>query len=361
MGPKLRQKWASVVETSTQEVDRTNATIIGGVVGLVLCALQAAAFTMAYPTALVGPFGWVLAGVVLTAAAIGSWSLVDREEALTSRQLWIMCLVGMADVAIIAALSGSQSERDLMVLPIVFAATIQPPRRALGAMVLADLLTLVLVVGASFDGQARQHLLFDVLLWAALGVLGFVLFSRLRGQRSEQRSERTALVDLARLDPLTELGNRRALKAALEREEARVARAGGTCAVAFFDLEAFKQINDRHGHRTGDRCLEKVAAVLRTSLRRPDEAFRWGGDEFVVLLPGASSSTAQVAVERLREAIAEADATAVGPLRTRWGVAEFGAGTSAQDAVAAADLELLERKGARLDRSLIDQALDSIS
>ncbi len=353
-------KWASVVEASTQEVDRTNATILGGVVGLVLCALQAVAFTMGSPTEGVGPFGWVLAGVVLTAAAIGSWSLVDREEALTARQLWIMCLIGMADVAVIAGLTGSQSERDLMVFPIVFAATIQPPGRALGAMVLADSLTLVLVVGASFDRQAREHLLFDVLLWAALGVLGFVLFSRLRVQRSEQRSERTALVELARLDPLTELGNRRALKAALEREEARVARAGGTCAVAFFDIEAFKQINDRHGHRTGDRCLQAVATVLRASLRRPDEAFRWGGDEFVVLLPAASTSSAQVAVERLREAISGADAAKVGQLRTRWGVAEFGGGTSAQDAVAAADLELLERKGARLDRSLVDQALDSI-
>ena len=101
----------------------------------------------------------------------------------------------------------------------------------------------------------------------------------------EQRRARDAAIRLSTIDNLTGLFNRTFFFAAVEREIARSARSGRGFCLLMMDLDELKQINDRHGHFFGDRVLRGVGEVIREGGRRIDTAARYGGDEFVVLLP----------------------------------------------------------------------------
>jgi diguanylate cyclase (GGDEF)-like protein len=93
------------------------------------------------------------------------------------------------------------------------------------------------------------------------------------------------------------LGNRRAF-------DERVAEATGEIVLGIGDLNRFKQINDVHGHLVGDACLTAVGAVLARHARREDRVFRWGGDEFAVLLPATPPDVAREVFARLEAAVA---------------------------------------------------------
>lgn len=110
---------------------------------------------------------------------------------------------------------------------------------------------------------------------------------------------------MARTDALTGLLNRRAFLDEFERESSRAQRDGSLLCMLSMDLDHFKQVNDRYGHRTGDALLCSVAEVLRTSLRRGDLVGRLGGEEFGALLPRTNESQAATLAERLRELIAQ--------------------------------------------------------
>jgi diguanylate cyclase (GGDEF)-like protein len=101
-------------------------------------------------------------------------------------------------------------------------------------------------------------------------------------------------------DQLTGLPNRRALEEQLPRELSRAAREGGELALAMLDLDHFKAFNDLHGHLAGDRLLERAAAVWQQVLRPYDTLARFGGEEFMVILPGCNLTAASSIVERLR-------------------------------------------------------------
>ncbi|HEY6538272.1 MAG TPA: sensor domain-containing diguanylate cyclase [Candidatus Dormibacteraeota bacterium] len=108
------------------------------------------------------------------------------------------------------------------------------------------------------------------------------------------------LEQLAMTDSLTGLHNRHVLEDALARELQRAERTERPCSVLFCDLDNFKQVNDRFDHATGDQILQQVAAVIRQRLRRGDLAARYGGDEFVVLLPETDLAAAVAVAEDLR-------------------------------------------------------------
>jgi diguanylate cyclase (GGDEF)-like protein len=115
------------------------------------------------------------------------------------------------------------------------------------------------------------------------------------------------LVVKALRDPLTSLYNRRAFEEIAFREISGASRTGLGLSVAIFDIDHFKQINDRHGHAAGDAVLCAVAATLRHNLRDEDFVCRWGGDEFCALLPRAKREQAQKVAERILHAIEELD------------------------------------------------------
>jgi diguanylate cyclase (GGDEF)-like protein len=114
----------------------------------------------------------------------------------------------------------------------------------------------------------------------------------------------TAMVeDLANTDPLTNVLNRRAFSRAFEQEFNRAQRFSSSFALLMLDIDHFKQVNDRHGHMAGDEVLLAAAHNIKSSTRGIDLIGRWGGEEFVILLPGANAATAQIVGERIRAAI----------------------------------------------------------
>lgn len=104
-------------------------------------------------------------------------------------------------------------------------------------------------------------------------------------------------------DDLTGLYNARYLDVVLESEIRRADRFGLQFCLLFIDLDGFKPVNDQHGHLSGSSCLKQVAEVIRDSVREVDVALRYGGDEFVVLLLGATSAKGMLAAERVRRRI----------------------------------------------------------
>ena len=112
------------------------------------------------------------------------------------------------------------------------------------------------------------------------------------------------LESLSITDPLTHLPNHRALVAALDAAAAHARRSHEPCALLFLDIDHFKSINDTYGHPIGDAVLCEFAACVRASLREEDTLGRWGGEEFLALLPGTALSEALSIAERVRTAVA---------------------------------------------------------
>lgn len=127
---------------------------------------------------------------------------------------------------------------------------------------------------------------------------------RLAGQVRSLKASLQAYREVALTDPLSGLPNRRALEDALSRECARAAREGTAVSAIMLDLDGFKQINDQHGHAAGDEALRRYAQLLRRLCRRYDFLGRWGGDEFLIILPVWAPQAWRCA-ERLRAAVAQ--------------------------------------------------------
>jgi diguanylate cyclase (GGDEF)-like protein len=150
------------------------------------------------------------------------------------------------------------------------------------------------------------------------------------------------LREAARVDPLTGVANRLRLEEDLEMVAGRDAGRGEGAAL-MIDIDRFKDYNDRHGHIAGDDVLRRVADALAANTRPSDRVYRFGGEEFLVLLPGASIIDALAVAERQRAAVAELGIRTDRPDRTEGdevvtisvGVAPLGAGTSGQPAARA--------------------------
>ncbi|MGA7828432.1 MAG: GGDEF domain-containing protein, partial [Geobacteraceae bacterium] len=113
------------------------------------------------------------------------------------------------------------------------------------------------------------------------------------------------LLEISHTDHLTGLYNRRYMMDILAKEFLRTARTGSSLSFLIIDLDYFKEINDKYGHNEGDLVLERAATVFRDQLRCYDTPVRFGGDEFVAVLPEASLADAQVVAERIRKALDE--------------------------------------------------------
>jgi diguanylate cyclase (GGDEF)-like protein len=155
--------------------------------------------------------------------------------------------------------------------------------------------------------------------------------------------ERQALVD-----GLTGLANRRQCEETLASELARLERFGGPLAVVFADLDWFKEVNDRHGHPSGDAVLREFAQLLRETLRDVDLAGRWGGEEFLLILPGTDLAGGAQVAERIRQALVgrivlSADASPI-PVTASFGVAATPPASTAAELFSAADAALYEAK-----------------
>ena len=131
------------------------------------------------------------------------------------------------------------------------------------------------------------------LFW--IGFMVFVVAVGIATAGKWALTEVTALVD-----PLTELSRRHVLEDALRRETDRMRRTGGSLALVMVDLDFFKQVNDAHGHRTGDEVLARVGRLLRATARNIDLPARFGGEEFAVLLADSTVEGAAAFADRFR-------------------------------------------------------------
>ena len=166
------------------------------------------------------------------------------------------------------------------------------------------------------------------------------VIARFAGHQIVQSQRLAQAERTSRQDPLTGLGNRRALDEALQRELARHIRYERTLSLVVVDLDGFKAVNDTHGHAAGDRVLAVVGRRLG-EIRGTDIAFRLGGDEFAVLLPETRADAAELVARRIARQIRED--TFPHEVTATWGVAEA-TGPDAPELLAAADRELYARK-----------------
>ncbi len=150
---------------------------------------------------------------------------------------------------------------------------------------------------------------------ASMAYAAVVITVGLADRTLQARRERDLAHRLADFDPLTGVLNRRAILSRLQAAHADAHQAHRALGVLFLDLDHFKRINDRHGHVTGDHVLNTVAAAMQAELRELDWLGRYGGEEFLVMLPGATERSAHNVAERIREHVAE--------LRIRHGVVEL--------------------------------------
>ena len=145
------------------------------------------------------------------------------------------------------------------------------------------------------------------------------------------------------VDPLTELFNRRAFESRLEEETARSERSGAPVSAMLVDVDRFDRINQLHGRRAGDELLREMGSTLRTAMRASDSVYRFGADEFAVLLPDTELAPAYLAAERCRNVIGNVTLGGF-PISVSIGVAETSNGRSAQSLIGRAQIALLRAR-----------------
>ena len=215
----------------------------------------------------------------------------------------------------------------------------------LGAWIPALLLTILRVLQLRMQWPLPLWLEFG--LPAALSYANLVLAFVLAGQTLSFRYERDVAHKLAEHDPLTGVLNRRAILARLRAEFIKARHSGEPLSLLFLDLDHFKHVNDSFGHRAGDQCLRSVIAPIAGELRQGDALGRYGGEEFLILLPGAGATDAEVVAERIRRRVQEMPMLISG---MRIGLT-VSLGVAAIDTDVAIPDDLIERADAALYRS----------
>jgi len=171
--------------------------------------------------------------------------------------------------------------------------------RAFGEAVVGSFLMGFVILALRFT-EYMQALSPGIVFFMVLGVI-VVLYSYSLMARLERN--RLQLEALSFIDVLTGLLNRRGLEDRARLLMPALARPGNSVAMLFADLDGFKAINDRQGHAVGDRVLKEIAGLINANIRASDVAARYGGDEFVVLMPDADLDAARLTAERLQQAI----------------------------------------------------------
>jgi diguanylate cyclase (GGDEF)-like protein len=191
---------------------------------------------------------------------------------------------------------------------------------------------------------------------SSLSVQLSAMRDRLKSQRSELEAALTQIQLVATHDELTKLANRRHMITLLGEHITRHARHGLGFSVALADIDHFKNVNDTYGHRVGDEALVSFASQARAQLRNTDIIARWGGEEFLMLLPeGNPPGDPNVGVERLRGALAVAQASAQAPhLRIAFstGMTRYIEGEAIDDMIERADRALYEAKSSGRNRTV---------
>lgn len=183
------------------------------------------------------------------------------------------------------------------------------------------------------------------MLLSTLLVLIVVYFWMRKLARLNRELERLAVTDR-----LTGLFNRLKLDEVLAAERLRAARTGQAFSLIMVDMDHFKEVNDVHGHQTGDKVLTELARLLQSSIRNTDTVGRWGGEEFLIICPYTQGEGATQLADNLRQKVQEHVFTTAGRRSCSLGVSTFQAGESAQETLARCDAALYQAKNSGRNR-----------
>ena len=279
-------------------------------------------------------FGWSVVGVSMLLLSYFTYLQPDTRIRIVVCSLAMAILVVQPAVALIAAVPGASRRARIFTAACLVGVGLVMLVRALlttswGSN--ADLLAPDLV-------QFASNLLFAVFAVLATHGVAWIEIEQLHAD----------LARLAMIDPLTAILNRRAFMLEYERELSRCMRDQTGLALAIFDLDHFKEVNDSYGHLVGDQVLRRVADTLRASLRGHDVLGRYGGEEFALLMPGADIAAAMAGAERARLAVSERPIETGRlsiPLTLSAGVAAYGVnGTDWESLLRSADAALYQAK-----------------
>jgi diguanylate cyclase (GGDEF)-like protein len=290
------------------------------------------------PTHVVGAWGWAFPAFAVLVMAVNVTIARRHRELVSYNVLYVAGYWSLANIAMMQWLGGGRLApyHELYLLIIIGTGLQHPPRRfaLFLASVYAAAFAPVFYDGPREAGQVATELA----LWTGIGIFLLLFMRRIRQQRVDAHT-------LARVDALTGLGNRRAFDEALDEALARARRNGSRVSVLVTDLDGFKNINDVHGHVAGDECLKQAAATLRATVRDGEGCYRWGGDEFAILVPDAAEGDASALAARVESAVMHSCRTPDGaPLTITCGHAEIGGEFTPATAVEAADSMLLSLK-----------------
>jgi diguanylate cyclase (GGDEF)-like protein len=327
-----------------------DARLVGRLAGFLFCCaglIAAVLLALDPPTGAIGGAGWLPAGAAVVLAFAFGAAMVVNTRPLPPVLLFAVAVSGPVMLATLQWLSGRESSYvQLLILSVVWCAVVLPAAR-LAVVVAADTVVVFLPIATgdwTTSDMLPERIATLGIMWG-LALVCLIHATRMRDVRRSLRAQAAEADELARVDALTGLANRRALDEALVAHLAAVARTGRPLSALVGDLDAFKQVNDRFGHGEGDRILAEVAFVLRDVVRAPDSCFRWGGDEFVVLLADVALAAAEEVGARIAAAVRARCATPDGtPVSVTFGAAEHVAGQPGARLLAIADAALLAAK-----------------
>ncbi len=276
---------------------------VGGHVALQLCFLLAAP-----------EIGFAFLSVVFLIFGFGALRMTSRQAIIT----WTLTMIGLAPIFLLTSTPiglpvGTATER------------------------VAAMLSYVLTIGQC----------------AFVGLYGSTMRKMLYDRSFELKAAYKRIEELAELDELTGASNRRCIMRMLEEEIARSVRNGSPCSIALIDLDWFKRINDTYGHPTGDEVLRTFSITMFANIRSVDRFGRYGGEEFLLVLPDMDTERAVRALDRLRAIIADLDWSAFAPgmkVTMSAGVATLNSNETSDTLLARADSALYAAKAQGRDR-----------
>lgn len=290
-------------------ISRTLVSGLPYIVGTIIAAYCASVGIMSTGLAVALVVGRALTLLAVYLALRSGWSQRFRDPSLALVQI----VVALLWIAIVYALTGPMHAAmlPLLVLSMASAVVNLDVRQARFITWFAILLMTVVMALASALNPEVYVPKVQFCLWGLMactlptGLLNSLqlkrLKQRLRTQREELKVALTRLHDLATHDELTGLSNRAHVSEMLAQYVERHRDGGEPFSIALLDLDFFKRVNDTHGHGVGDEVLKAFAESVRQTVRESDVPARWGGEEFLILLPQTGAENARVVLERLRE------------------------------------------------------------
>lgn len=343
-------------------------TLMASLVCLVWTAIVWMAFLLGKVPApgMSGLAAFNLGGLALFNVAVRSgWSLRLKDVGMTQAQM-VFAIVSMCGAYVLVPQTRAAAVQT-MCLTLVFGTFSLSERECIRAGRLLAVFPLITVIWLKVSSPGSFSMGLDGV--PALGAATIMLlmswllshFCRMRQTLHEQRQELKDLVaqteKMAMTDDLTGLLNRRRMMEEVAFAQARHARSASPVCLALLDLDHFKQVNDRFGHHIGDEVLKGMADALRLGVRTTDLVCRWGGEEFLVLLPDADAQDARLVLDRILMAMPSHRVSSTHlDLRVSFsaGVARWQPGESLEDWIKRGDAAMYRAKHAGRGRCVID-------